>query len=207
MWSSRLLTDATATSVFHNRWTFKVLSFPMMDWRPSASKVIVSLTYSCEALNPHRSGFSNRASHAPLLGKISNVPCFWTFPTTTIPVHVPSECTRAPFAILRTFDECQLGESCFFMECNILLSIAFTIPPSLNIPLTLTSFPSIPIRSIFFSNGMLAFPTVYSSWQSIMSHESHMPEHIVTWGLLFSPKPATIAAGNTFLFSPWDFGA
>ena len=94
MWSSRLLTDATATSVFHNRWTFKVLSFPMMDWRPSASKAIVLLTYSCEALNPCRSGFLNRASHAPLLGKISNVPGIWILPTMTIPVHVPSQCTR-----------------------------------------------------------------------------------------------------------------
>ena len=57
MWSSRLLTDTTVTSVFRNRWTFKVLLFPMMDWHPSASKVIVSSTYSCEALNPRRSSF------------------------------------------------------------------------------------------------------------------------------------------------------
>ena len=174
MWSSRLLMDTTVTSVFHNHWTFKVLSFPMMDWHPSASKVIVSLMYLCEALNPCRSGFPNRASHAPLLEKISNVPCVWILPTTTIPVHVPSEHTRVPFAILRTFDECQLGESCFFMEWNILLSIAFTIPPSSNIALTLMSFPSIPIRSISFSNGMLAFPMVYSSWQSTMSRESYV---------------------------------
>ena len=92
------------------------------------------------------------------------------------------------------------------MEWDILLSIAFTIPLSSNIALTLTSSPSIPIRSISFSNGTLAFPTVYSSWQSIMSHESYMPETVVMWGLLFSPKPATIAAGNAFLFSPWDLG-
>ena len=207
MWSSRLLMDAIATSVFHNRWTFKVLSFPMMDWCPSAFKVIVSSMYSCEALNPRRSSFPNSASHVPLLGKISNVPCIWIPPTTTIPVHVPSERTSVPFAILRTFDERWLGESCFFIKWNILLSIAFTIPPSSNIALTLTSSPSIPIRSISFSNETLAFPTVYSSWQSIMSHESYMLETVVTWGLLFSPRPAAIAAGNTFLFSPRDFGA
>ena len=137
-------------------------------------------------------------------------PIHWTEPDSQgsgSAKKCPNPNRTAASLILKTFNECRLGESCFFMEWNILLLIAFTIPPSLNIPLTLTSFPSIPIRSISFSNGTLAFPTVYSSWQLIMSYESYMPEPIVMWGLLFSLKPAAIAAGNTFLFSPWDFWA
>ena len=130
-----------------------VKSFCTTDCSPSTVGAIVSPTYLCDALKACSSGLPNKVSQAPLLGKISKVPLVWAVPTVTIPVQDPSDRTRFPFAIFRTFTDGERGESCLSMESKVLLSMTLTMAPSSKTAQTLTPSLSSPTSSIFLSNG------------------------------------------------------
>ena len=134
----------------------------------------MSLTYSCEAENSLRRGFPNKASHAPWLGNILNGPLPLAPPTIMVPVHVPSKGVRVPLAIWSTFDYLPHRDIRSFIGLKISVSMMLTMAPSLKIALIPINPLLIPTNRIYFSNGIIAFPTLYSLWQSITFDELYL---------------------------------